>query len=435
MIRTRPFGNRILATSENGRWLLLTREEFRQLENPDPILYKKLETNKLIMTHNNQHAIEQDMRQKMGMLYQSPTLHIIVPTTRCNQNCIYCHSMPCDQQDMSKETAKQTLDFILKSPARSLTIEFQGGEPLLNFEVVRYIIEQARKSPKKISFDLVTNLTLMDESKASYLMDNNVSICTSLDGPESIHNTNRPPDSHKETVKWIRYFQEKRYPINAGLVITRNSIGKGKEIVNEYLELGLRWIKLRPADPTGKALQNPIVPTAEEYIGFWTETIEYLLEMNKRTFLPDRHTYYILTKLYNRPAYYSELASPCGAILGQLAYNPDGSISCCDEARIHDLFTIGTTDQPFRDVITSEQACSIMAASMNDTLLCDACVFKPFCGVCPVCTYAQSGSLVPINSQDDRCKILQAQFTHIIHMLQNQEKREILETWLERTKR
>ncbi|MFO7711459.1 MAG: radical SAM protein [Candidatus Woesearchaeota archaeon] len=433
-LRTREHNGKVLVTSENARWMLITKEEQEEIvhDKISPNLHKKLEENKLIMTENNSQAILADMKEKNGMLLQNPTLHIIVPTTRCNLNCIYCHSMPCEKQDMDKETAGKTIDFILNSPAKTMTIEFQGGEPLLNFEIVRYIIEEA-KQKKDIKFDLVTNLTQMTEEIASYLMENDISICTSLDGPKDIHDKNRP-GSYDLTIKWIDYFRKKGYPINAGLVITRNSLGRGKDIVDEYMRQGLRWIKLRPADPTGKALSdNQAVPTADEYITFWKETIDYLLDMNKRTFLPDRHTYFLLTKLYQIQAYYSELASPCGAIIGQLAYNPDGTISCCDEARIHELFTIGNVDQPFKEVVTSEKSCSIISASLNDTLLCDACAFKPFCGVCPVCTYAKTGSLVPILSQDDRCRILQAQFTHLIDLLQT-DKKDVLEDWLRRTK-
>ena len=75
---------------------------------------------------------------------------------------------------MSKETAKKVVDTIFYTNSPSLTIEFQGGESLVNYEVVQYIVDyaliKASHLGKELAFSLVSNLTLMTEDKLSRLL-------------------------------------------------------------------------------------------------------------------------------------------------------------------------------------------------------------------------------------------------------------------------
>jgi len=84
-------------------------------------------------------------RTKKAFLNNFTALHMVVPTLRCNSNCRYCQvsrkDVSADHVDMSKATAKKVVDLIFKSPSPAIKIEFQGGEPLLNFTIVRYIVE------------------------------------------------------------------------------------------------------------------------------------------------------------------------------------------------------------------------------------------------------------------------------------------------------
>jgi sulfatase maturation enzyme AslB (radical SAM superfamily) len=124
---------------------------------------------------------------------------MIVVTLRCNHHCRYCHAavapMTAKEFDMTEETAKTVVDTIMFTNSSHLTIEFQGGEALVNYPVVQFIVEYARNMAyhlgKKVNFSLVSNLTLMTEEKLSWLMKNGVDVCTSLDGDELTHNHNR----------------------------------------------------------------------------------------------------------------------------------------------------------------------------------------------------------------------------------------------------
>lgn len=97
---------------------------------------------------------------------------------------------------MTLETALLALDRIYESPGKSIIIEFQGGEPLLNFPVVRAVVEEARersiKNGFRTEFSICSNFSsTMTREKAAFLIDNEVSVCFSLDGPEELHDANR----------------------------------------------------------------------------------------------------------------------------------------------------------------------------------------------------------------------------------------------------
>jgi sulfatase maturation enzyme AslB (radical SAM superfamily) len=97
--------------------------------------------------------------------------------------------------DMTPEIAEKCVDMALSTTSPGVTIEFQGGEPLVSFGVVKHVIEYARKKNesigKALEFTMVSNLSLMDEEKLAYLMENRVQICTSIDGPQGLHDKQR----------------------------------------------------------------------------------------------------------------------------------------------------------------------------------------------------------------------------------------------------
>jgi radical SAM protein with 4Fe4S-binding SPASM domain len=122
---------------------------------------------------------------------------------------------------------------------------------------------------------------------------------------------------------------------------------------------------------------------------------------------------------------YLDLRSPCGAAIGQLLYNYDGRIYTCDEARTlgDDIFMLGNVNEDtYKEILTSEQTCAVVTASTNDAHVCNSCAYKPYCGLCPVCSYAKDGSLIEKVSQSDRCKIFKAQFDYIFDKLINDNK-------------
>ena len=163
----------ILVTVNHGGWVVLDKREFDLLRfnrlNEDKQLKSLLEEKGLILTSNNKNFILKATKNKYHHTNRGTSLHILVPTLRCNLKCIYCHakSVSPDKKghDMTIETAKKTVDFIFQTTSSVITIEYQGGEPTLNMEIVKYIREYAEEinkiHKKEIRFVIVTNFTTL----------------------------------------------------------------------------------------------------------------------------------------------------------------------------------------------------------------------------------------------------------------------------------
>jgi uncharacterized protein len=427
MFRYKESGSRYLVVWEDGL------HEFATKKRLDDIIKNPGQRKK---------EIAQKLISKYSFLSQGTSLHIVVVTLRCNQKCVYCHasSMPMAAKgmDMTKETAEKTVDFIFQSPSPKISIEFQGGEPLANFEIVKHITELVKsRKGKEVIMTVVTNLGMMDDEKLKYLIDNRIAICTSLDGPRSLHEANRP-GGYDNAARWMRKIQieyRKRKiddrRVNALPTITRKSLAYPKEIIDEYVRLGLKGIHLRFLNKLGYGKRNDIDYTAEEFIKFWKKAMDHILELNRRgTYFEERLSTIILTKIFKREPNYLDLRSPCGAAIGQLTYGHDGKVYSCDEGRMlgDDLFMLGRLEEGYRKII--ERGCPIVAASINDSQYCDLCVYKPYCGICPVCNYAEQGSLVAVVPSTRHCKIYKACFDYIFQKLQDKKDRDILLSWI-----
>jgi len=429
--REKKVRDKYLLTTYNGDWIALDKNEYIKLKtkNIDDNLFQKLEEKSMIVTTNNKNKIIEKYKKKKPQLFQGTSLHIVVVTLRCNEQCVYCHaaSAPVNRKelDMSLETAKKTVDFIFQSPSDAITIEFQGGEPLLNYSVIKETIKYAREKNKKIKKDLrftvVTNLSLMTDDIYKFFLEQDVlGLCTSLDGPKHIHDHNRPMvggSSYDLTVKWIKKIKaDKRIDLNGLMSTTRHSLPYAKEIVDEYRKLGFKRLWFRMLNNLGAATAQwkKISYTPEDYLTFWKQGIDYVFSKED---IVELSSNIILRKiLTDKDPMYIDLMSPCGAAIAQMAYHYNGDIYSCDEARMlkDDLFRLGNVfENTYNEVLTSPKTCNLISASVNDTYMCNSCSFQPYCGLCPVCNYAYTGNLVPNLSTDFRCKVLMGQFNYL----------------------
>ncbi|MBU0758329.1 MAG: His-Xaa-Ser system radical SAM maturase HxsB [Nanoarchaeota archaeon] len=436
--REKKFGEKILLVTFIGSFDVLTVDEYDRLHSHrlDAEEYARFEEKGIILTDDNEEKIISDYKENKRQIFSGTSLHIVVVTLRCNVNCIYCHAASHPekeiQYDMSIETARKTVDFIFQTTSDSVTIEFQGGEPLLNYkvieEVVNYANELNKTAKKDLKFSLVTNLSLMDDKKLDFLLKNKVGICTSLDGPKKLHDKNRPmagSSSYDLAVKWIKNINSRKNAnVNALMSTTRFSLPFAKEIIDEYVALGLHTIFLRQLNNLGTAAESweKIACTHGEFLEFWKQAVDYVYEIKK---IRENSSRVMLSKivLLKNPMFL-DLMSPCGAAIGQMAYNYNGDIYSCDEARMlnDDLFMLGTVhDNTYKEIMSSPKTCSLVASSVNETHFCDTCIYQPYCGLCPVCNYAVNGTTVPKLPIDFRCKVLTGQFDHLFEKIINEE--------------
>src|SRR5206468_4017691 len=101
--------------------------------------------------------------------------------------------------------------FMFRSPSEAIKVEFQGGESLLNFPLIRHIVERVESrnesEGRNLQFVIATNLAPLTDDMLDYCREHEIYISTSLDGPSGLHNLNRPRpggNSHQLAESGIR---------------------------------------------------------------------------------------------------------------------------------------------------------------------------------------------------------------------------------------
>ena len=447
--------HKFLVTSYFGAWTVLNQKEFHAFQQHawTPALHSKLERAGLVLNKNNSQAVMQKYVGLNRHLFMRPSLHILNVTNTCNYRCVYCHAgVSQGKEKMSIETAAKALNFIFDSSGGECTIEFQGGEPLLNWPVVKFVTEQARamnKANKPVSITLVSNLSLLDDEKLNFLLDNHVQICTSLDGSAEVHNANRARlgggTTQEQTVQNIKRVNEAyaarglQFRAGALCTVTKHALEFPKQIVDAYVALGIPIIPLRPLHNLGDALKtwNDITYSAEEFVVFWKQALDYMLELNKNcskktVVIFDQTTLNILSKLllFKDPLYIENM-SITGSGRGTLLYNHDGALYSSDEGRMtgNDLFKIGTVDESPSNVLSNDDLINTWASSFIDLYAYNS-AFRPWIGLHPVLVYKQFGHPIPRITDSFWYKVLTAQCKHIVELLCVPETAEMFKNWI-----
>ncbi|MCK5022696.1 MAG: SPASM domain-containing protein, partial [Candidatus Aenigmarchaeota archaeon] len=350
--------------------------------------------------------------------------------------------------DMDNDTAKAVVDFMFKTPARGLTIEFQGGDCSLNFNAVEYAInyarELAKKQNKSVNFSIVTNLTNVDDDFIKFLKNNiPIGLCTSLDGPKEVHDKNRKyfggKGTYDDVTSSIKKIQEEMkgydFRFHALTTITKHSLPYWKEIIDEYRKFGFKSIWLRYLNEIGFAKQSwkEIGYTAEEYVDFWKKSFEYILKLNKEKIpMSEGWARLISSVILNKKSSNNvDFRSPCGAGIGQLLYNHKGDIYTCDEAKVDDIFKLGNVKtSSYKEVLSSPTVTSIIDISSKFPTMCDASPWFPYSSICPVNVYKSHGNIIPDTVNDLRIKIQYEMIKKIFEkIIFNKEEGKILKKW------
>ena len=128
-----------------------------------------------------------------------------------------------------------------------------------------------------------------------------------------------------------------------------------------------------------------------------------------------------------------DLRSPCGAGIGQLLYNYDGKVYTCDEGRMtgDDAFVIGNVKKDsYKKIVSHPTVKTLCMASLLEDLPCDNCVYKPYCGVCPVQNYALYGNVFPPLKNTEKCKLHQGVLDYLFGKLENKVIRGVFKKWV-----
>jgi uncharacterized protein len=432
-LRFERTGKNYLVSNMVGDFVRLSGDELNRLVDlrvrPGDGLYEKAYAAHLI-TRAGQTAQRQllalRLRSRMAFLREPTLLHIFVVTLRCEHSCPYCQvsrqSRDRSKFDMSEETAEQALDIAFQSPSKRIKIEFQGGEPLLNFPLIAHIVSAARMRAaavgKAVDFVIASNLALLDDAVLAFCKANDVLLSTSLDGPADLHNKNRPrpgDNSHELATRGIRRAQEVLGPerIGALMTTTEASLDRVEEIVDEYLCLDLDGIFIRPLSPYGFAVKTKAIRKydSRDWLDFYARGLRYVLEINRSgRHFPEFYAALILKRMFaDRPLGYVDLRSPAGIGLGALVYNYDGKVFASDEGRMlaemgDRTFELGSVTESYRSLVCSDKLIDLVGSSLTQCAPeCVDCAYEAHCGADPVYHHATQADPVGIKPLSEFC--------------------------------
>jgi His-Xaa-Ser system radical SAM maturase HxsB len=383
------------------------------------------------------------LRTRMRRLPDSTGLHIFVVTLRCEHTCRYCQvsRQPTakNEFDMTEQTARQALELAFMSPSPHIKIEFQGGEPLLNFSLIRWITIEAKRMNKEhgkdLAFVIATNLALLDDEILDFCAAEDIYLSTSLDGPEDLHNGNRRrpgQDSWQQAVAGIKLAQDRlgMDKVSALVTTTAASLNRAAEIVDLYAELGLRGVFLRPISPYGFALRRRGGAGYEvsQWLEFYQAGLERITELCSQG-VPMMEIYAsIIAKkmLTNSDPGYVDLTSPAGIGIGALVYNYDGDVYASDEGRMlaemnDRTFRLGNVhDSSYADLMLSDSLLDPLMESVTlSAPMCSTCAFEPYCGADPVFHHATAGNFLGHKAFSAFCQRNMGVFTMLLRKMRD----------------
>jgi His-Xaa-Ser system radical SAM maturase HxsB len=420
---TRLFGQELLV-NEAGEFLFAPEGTTRALSE-DAVdvrsnLYKDLKAKHIVYDETSSPLLDvlaAKIRTKYDHLNGGTKLHIFVVTLRCEHSCHYCQvsrqTTAKGEFDMSRETADRSISLMLDSPSPHVTLELQGGEPLLAFDMIQYIVpkakEQARIRSKGVDIVVTTNLACATDEMLTYFRDEEMRVSTSLDGPALLHNKNRPRpgnDSYERAVDGIERGRAilGHSKVAALMTTTAASLDHVKEIIDEYVQRDFHTIFLRPISPYGFALKtkNRTGYEMERFLEFYKQGLAHILNINRSGYrLAEIYSQILLSKILTpHGTGYVDLQSPAGGAWNVLVYNYNGDVFASDESRMlaemQDwTFRLGNVHKDNRrSLFTSEAALKMFEASCNQSLAgCSDCAFQSYCGADPIYHHATQGDM------------------------------------------
>jgi len=416
-----------LVVSESGEYQFLDYSTLKTLINGllprSSLYYNDLASKQFLVDGDLACAIDMTStryRTRKRFICNFTALHMLVITLRCNQDCKYCQvsaeSDIAHQFDMSPEVAERAVEYAFLSPSPTIKIEFQGGEPTLNWKALTAAVTRAEeinlKEKKDLEFVVCTNLTGITREKLEYFRDHRISISTSLDGPQHIQDKNRifragGNGTHKIFEDRLREALEicGREAVNALMTTTADSVDFLKDVVDEYVSKGFSGIFFRTLNPYGLASQNEknLNYTMGHFAQRYEEALDYIIQLNLRgIFFVEFFASLLLSRIFTPfSTGFVDLQSPSGAGISGVIYDFNGDVYPADEARMiarmgDKRFLMGNVFQnKYEEIFGGPVIREIVAKSCIESLPgCASCVYQAYCGADPIRNYLETGDIV-----------------------------------------
>lgn len=454
-------GERYVLSNVAGEFTVCDRDDLFRfadggLEWSEP-LYGDLKSKHFLKDDDSDVAIDLlalKVRTKLAPLANFTGLHIFVATLRCEHSCPYCQVSRANDDraefDMSEATALKALDLVFQSPSPAIKIEFQGGESLLNQALIEFVVLEAERrnasEGRDLAFVIATNLAVLDDRAIAFARAHDILMSTSLDGPANLHNRNRPRqggNSHEKAIEGIHRVRRElgRDRVGALMTTTAASLGRVREIIDEYLIQDCGGIFLRPLSPYGFAIKTKSYQSYDQsrWLEFYFEGLDYIIDINLagHAFI-EQYAAMIVRKMLTpfQPGYV-DLISPAGIGIGAIVYNYDGDVYASDESRMlaemgDKTFCLGNVHtHSFSELLLSDRLLDPLEASFAASVpMCSWCAFEPYCGADPVFHHATQGDYVGKKPLSAYCSRNMTIFRGLIERMEARPKvRALFERW------
>ena len=321
----------------------------------------------------------------------------------CNLACRYCFAEEGEYHGrralMTYEVGKQALDFLIANSGnrRNLEVDFFGGEPLMNWQVVKDLVaygrEQEKLYNKKFRFTLTTNGVLLDDEVMEFANREMDNVVLSIDGRKEVHDFMRPfrkgAGSYDLVVpKFLKFAEsrgEKSYYARG--TFTRHNLDFSKDVLH-LADLGFDQISVEPVVADEKeeyALRWEDIPRiCEEYDTLAKEMIKRRKEGKGFNF------FHFMIDLTGGPCVYKRL-SGCGSGTEYLAVTPWGDLYPCHQFVGEEKFLMGNVWDGVKrsDLCEEFKNCNVYAKEK-----CQDCFAKFYCsGGCAANSYNFHGSI------------------------------------------
>ena len=350
------------------------------------------------------------LKQKTSGVVKALCLHI---AHTCNLNCEYCFASQGKYQGeravMSFEVGKRALDWLIENSGtrHNLEVDFFGGEPLMNFEVVKQLVAYARsiekEKGKNFRFTLTTNGLLIDDDVIDFANKEMSNVVLSLDGRKEIHDKYRVDyNGNGSFDKIVPKFQKlvnarggKNYYMRGTFTHQNPDFLKDIEAM---LDLGFTELSM---EPVVCAKGDPAELTAED-ITIVMEQYEKLAElMLKRDKEKKPFTFYhYMIDLTGGPCIYKRI-SGCGSGTEYMAVTPWGDLYPCHQFVGDEAFKLGDI---WNGVTNKETQNSFAACNVYARKECKDCWARLYCsGGCAANAYHATGEITGIYK--DGCEL------------------------------
>ena len=319
----------------------------------------------------------------------------------CNLNCSYCFASQGKYQGeralMSFEVGKQAFDFLIANSGtrKNLEVDFFGGEPLMNWDVVKQLVAYARSNEKEhnknFRFTLTTNGLLIDDEIIDFLNKEMSNVVLSLDGRKEVHDHFRKnyagKGSYEDIVPKFKRLVEKRggkdYYMRC--TFTHNNVDFTNDIFHMadlgFTELSMEPVVCPPDDPY--ALTKEDLPKLfEQYEILANEMIKRKKEGRPFTF------YHYMLDLKNGPCIYKRITG-CGSGTEYMAVTPWGELFPCHQFVGDPKYSLGNIWDGIKNTAAQDEfrACNAYAKPE-----CKDCWAKMYCsGGCAANAYHATG--------------------------------------------